>query len=91
MTDTSDRITVRRDEEYELHAQPDDVMRLHEYNGTWILFEDADGNPVLRIYDVTDQQFADLYAAIGRKLGVAASVTMEQLRGLKQHLDKVLG
>lgn len=90
MIDTSDRIKLRRTEEHELHAEPDDVMRLHEHNGTWILFDDGDGNPILRVYNVTNQQLANLNAAIGRKLGVASSVTMEHLQGLQRHLTDIL-
>jgi hypothetical protein len=91
VTDTSERITLHRTEEYEVTTEPNDTVRVHEFEGTWLLLEDGDGNTILRIYNLSDQQLAALYSEIGRKLGIPSSVTMEHLRKLHQHLGAVLG
>ena len=89
MTEQSERTTLDRREEYEIKLDSDDAMRLHEYRGTWILIEDKNGNTMLRIRASTEQ-LAGLYSEIGRKLGQVPAVTLQHLRGLREHLDGLL-
>jgi hypothetical protein len=81
MTDTFDRITLHRTDHVPyLSARRSIRARCLSKTGTAT-------RSCASIDNVTDQQLAALYIEIGRKLGIASSVTMEHLRKLHAHLD----
>ncbi len=85
------RNKLDRKRQNEMPAKYSDTLGLHEYQGsTWIVLKDGEGDDILRIYQVTEQQLADLHAQIGQRLGLASAATMEHLRRLHGVLDEII-
>jgi hypothetical protein len=79
----------REDGPFSLSLRSRDRLELWEYNTDNLTVKDKDGNDVLRIYNLSRENMADLHAELGRVLGTPPSVTQEHLRQLWLKLDQI--
>lgn len=86
------KIKLGRDVQNELQGRTGDSIGVFKYLGKhWIHVKDQAGDDILRIYNITTKQMADLHAELGEHLRLAPTAAIEHLREMRDLLDKILG